>query len=81
MNKRIEVLIDLFNCLNLKLDKDSNPLGIFFHNLKINFIKILNDIVKHYTFVHPDNKNYKGKCFYLSIFLILSSSRRVLFKW
>lgn len=47
----------MFGELNGRLEKESNPCAVFYHNLKINLIKTLNTIVKHYLFVHPDQRS------------------------
>jgi hypothetical protein len=47
--------------MNEKLTKDKHHLVEFFEELKVNFIKILNELAKLYVFHHPDKMLYEGK--------------------
>lgn len=57
MNQQIGNTLEMFGKLNNHLEKSKNPSAVYFHNLKINIVKILNTIVKHYCFIHPDQRS------------------------
>lgn len=61
LNTKIEVSLDILEKLNKLLSKQKNPLYSFYEEVKINMIKILNEIVENYTFIEPGKPGYEGR--------------------
>lgn len=61
MNKKIEVIFQLFNQLNDTLLYEKNPMVEFFHEMKLNFVKVLNEIIQNYIFPDPEKIPYEGE--------------------
>jgi hypothetical protein len=60
VNSKIDNTLRLFNELNEKLLEDKYPIVEFFHEMKLNFVKILNEIVRYYVFRNPNKITYEG---------------------
>ena len=56
----IEVCLELFESLNDRIGKNKHALFRFFDAVKVNVIKILNEIVENYTFNDPTKVSYEG---------------------
>ena len=61
VNSKIDITLRLYNELNEKLVSDKYPIVEFFHEMKLNVIKILNEIVKYYVFRNPNKITYEGR--------------------
>lgn len=51
----------MFKELNERMIEDRNPLVEYYHEMKMNLVKILNEIVKYYVFRDPNKITYEGE--------------------